>query len=94
LGSLLLIDNLGYWEATIQTFSLVLFSTFDVRAVRRAHRHRRRASTLDLQFCIPSWISCRPCPTFVYLIPTLVLFGLGVVPGVISTVISRFPAPN
>ena len=26
-GSLLLIDNLGYWEATIQTFSLVLFST-------------------------------------------------------------------
>ena len=26
-------------------------------------------------------------PTFVYLIPTLILFGLGVVPGLISTVI-------
>ena len=32
-------------------------------------------------------------PTFVYLIPTLVLFGLGVVPGLISTVIFAIPAP-
>ena len=32
-------------------------------------------------------------PTFVYLIPTLVLFGLGVVPGLISTVIFALPAP-
>ncbi len=32
-------------------------------------------------------------PTFVYLIPTLVLFGLGVVPGLVSTVIFGLPAP-
>ena len=32
-------------------------------------------------------------PTFVYLIPTLVLFGLGTVPGLISTVIFALPAP-
>ena len=32
-------------------------------------------------------------PTFVYLIPTLVLFGLGVVPAVISTAIFALPAP-
>ena len=32
-------------------------------------------------------------PTFVYLIPTLILFGLGVVPGLISTVIFAVPAP-
>ena len=32
-------------------------------------------------------------PTFVYLIPTLVLFGLGMVPGLISTVIFAIPAP-
>lgn len=32
-------------------------------------------------------------PTFVYLIPTLILFGLGVVPGLISTVIFAIPAP-
>ena len=32
-------------------------------------------------------------PTFVYLIPTLTLFGLGVVPGLISTVIFAIAAP-
>ena len=32
-------------------------------------------------------------PTFVYLIPTLMLFGLGVVPGLISTVVFALPAP-
>ncbi|MFO5836932.1 proline/betaine ABC transporter permease ProW, partial [Klebsiella pneumoniae] len=32
-------------------------------------------------------------PTFVFLIPTLTLFGLGVVPGLISTVIFAVAAP-
>jgi glycine betaine/proline transport system permease protein len=32
-------------------------------------------------------------PTFVYLIPTLVFFGLGMVPGLISTVVFVIPAP-
>ncbi len=32
-------------------------------------------------------------PTFVYLIPTLMLFGLGVVPGLLSTVVFVLPAP-
>ena len=32
-------------------------------------------------------------PTFVYLIPTLILFGLGIVPGLIVTVIFAIPAP-
>src|SRR5205823_4655802 len=31
-------------------------------------------------------------PTFVYLIPTLMLFGLGIVPGLISTVVFVLPA--
>jgi glycine betaine/proline transport system permease protein len=32
-------------------------------------------------------------PTFVYLIPTVVLFGIGIVPGLIATVIFVLPAP-
>ena len=60
---------------------------------RRADRHRRGA---------PAWLYTRirpvldlmqTIPTFVYLIPTLVLFGLGMVPGLISTVIFALPAP-
>jgi glycine betaine/proline transport system substrate-binding protein len=92
-GSLLLIDNLGYWDATIQTFSLVLFSTLvcvvfgvpiGIAAAHRPWVYKFLHPILDLMQTIP---------TFVYLIPTLVLFGLGVVPGLISTVIFAIPAP-
>ena len=92
-GSLMLIDNLGYWEATIQTFSLVLFSTLvcvllgvpiGIASAHRPWLYKFLHPVLDLMQTIP---------TFVYLIPTLVLFGLGVVPGLISTVIFAIPAP-
>jgi glycine betaine/proline transport system permease protein len=92
-GALLLIDNLGYWEATIQTFALILFSTLvccllgvpiGIAAAHRPWVYKILHPILDLMQTIP---------TFVYLIPTLVLFGLGVVPGLISTVIFAIPAP-
>ena len=81
LLSLLLIINLGYWEETVQTLALVVFSTTVCLAVgvpvgiAAAHRpwlYTGIRPVLDLMQTIP---------TFVYLIPTLVLFGLGVVPG-------------
>src|SRR6266852_9360274 len=55
--------------------------------IAAAHRPRLFAAlrpALDLM---------QTLPTFVYLIPTLVLFGLGTVPGLISTVIFALPAP-
>lgn len=93
LGFLLLVVNLGYWEATVETLTLVLFATTICMAVGVplgiAAAHRRWLYTgirpvLDLMQTIP---------TFVYLIPTLILFGLGMVPGLISTVIFAIPAP-
>lgn len=91
--SLPLVINLGFWQETIETLSLVIFATFICMAVgapigiAAAHRPWLYAvirPILDLMQTIP---------TFVYLIPTLVLFGLGVVPGLISTVIFAIPAP-
>jgi glycine betaine/proline transport system substrate-binding protein len=91
--ALVFILNQGYWEATLETLSLVLVATV-VSAligvplgIAAAHRPRVFAAmrpVLDLM---------QTLPTFVYLIPTLVLFGLGVVPGLISTVIFALPAP-
>jgi glycine betaine/proline transport system permease protein len=92
-ASLLLIDNLGLWEATVQTLSLVLFSTAVCTAIgvpvgiAAAHR----PWLFRLLHPLLDWM--QTIPTFVYLIPTLVLFGLGVVPGLISTVIFAIPAP-
>ena len=93
LLSLLFILNQGYWLATLETLSLVLVATLVSTAIgvplgiAAAHRPRFYAGlrpVLDLM---------QTLPTFVYLIPTLVLFGLGVVPGLISTVIFALPAP-
>jgi glycine betaine/proline transport system permease protein len=91
--SFMLIANLGYWQATIETLSLVLFATLvcmvvgvpvGIAAAHRPWLYAAIRPVLDLMQTIP---------TFVYLIPTLVLFGLGVVPGLISTVIFAIPAP-
>jgi glycine betaine/proline transport system permease protein len=93
LAAGLLIINLGYWPETMETLALVLFATVICMAVgvpvgiAAAHRPRLFAvlrPILDLMQTIP---------TFVYLIPTLILFGLGMVPGLISTVIFALPAP-
>jgi glycine betaine/proline transport system substrate-binding protein len=92
-AALLFIVNQGYWAATLETLSLVIVAalvsaTIGVPlGIAAAHRPRLYAAlrpVLDLM---------QTLPTFVYLIPTLVLFGLGVVPGLISTVIFALPAP-
>ncbi len=93
IAALLFIMNQGYWEPTLETLSLVIAAAVVSTligvplGVACAHRPRLYATlrpVLDLM---------QTLPTFVYLIPTLVLFGLGVVPGLISTVIFALPAP-
>jgi glycine betaine/proline transport system permease protein len=89
----ILIANLGYWQATIETISLVGFSTLTsvilgvplgVAAAHRPWLYAFMRPILDLM---------QTLPTFVYLIPTLVLFHLGSAPGLISTVIFAIAAP-
>ena len=93
LASLPLIINLGYWQATMETLALVICATplrmaigvpVGIAAAHRPWLFTLLRPVLDLMQTIP---------TFVYLIPTLILFGLGVVPGLISTVIFAIPAP-
>lgn len=96
LGStlaLLLVLDLGYWPPTMETLALILIATalcmmiglpVGIAAAHRPWLYAMLRPVLDLMQTIP---------TFVYLIPTLVLFGLGTVPGLISTVIFALPAP-
>ncbi len=92
-GALLFIMNQGYWAATLETLTLVLVAAFlstvigvplGIAAARRPGLYAVMRPVLDLM---------QTLPTFVYLTPTLVLFGLGVVPGLISTIIFALPAP-
>lgn len=91
--SFLLIINMGYWVETIQTLVLVVTATaisvligvpIGIAAAHRPWLYTMLRPILDLMQTIP---------TFVYLIPTLILFGLGYVPGLISTIIFAIAAP-
>ncbi len=91
--ALALVINLGYWEETVYTLGLVVFSTVfcivigvptGIAAAHRPWLYAALRPVLDLMQTIP---------TFVYLIPTMIMFGLGLVPGLISTVIFAIPAP-
>ncbi|WLH10774.1 choline ABC transporter permease subunit [Pseudomonas hefeiensis] len=91
--SFLLIFNLGYWQETMETLAQVSFATLvcvvigvplGIVAAHRPWFYTVLRPVLDLMQTVP---------TFVYLIPTLTLFGLGVVPGLISTVVFAIAAP-
>jgi glycine betaine/proline transport system permease protein len=85
--------NQGYWQETTETLTLVLSAVIVCMGVGvpvgivAAHRPRLYAAmrpVLDLM---------QTLPTFVYLIPAIVFFGIGMVPGLIATAIFVIPAP-
>ncbi len=89
----LFILNQGYWKNTTESLTLVLSACLIVMSIgvpigiAVAHRPKLYAvmqPVLDLM---------QTLPTFVYLIPAIVFFGLGMVPGLIATVIFVVPAP-
>ncbi|ELO1776132.1 choline ABC transporter permease subunit [Vibrio fluvialis] len=93
IAALLMILNLGYWQEMLETFVLVFAATtisvligvpLGIMAAHRPWMYTVMRPILDLMQTVP---------TFVYLIPTLVLFGLGIVPGLISTIIFAIAAP-
>lgn len=92
LGFLFII-NQGYWEETTESLTLVLSSCMMCMAIGVpigiAAAHRPRFYT----YLRPVLDLMQTLPTFVYLIPAIVFFGIGMVPGLIATVIFVLPAP-
>lgn len=93
LIGLLFILNQGLWKETVQTLVLVLSATalsmiigvpIGIWAAHKPHVWRITQPILDLM---------QTMPTFVYLIPILILFGLGAAPALIVTIIFAMPAP-
>jgi glycine betaine/proline transport system permease protein len=93
LVGLLFIINQGLWKETVQTLVLVVYATALSMAIGvplgiwAAHKPKvwnMLQPVLDLM---------QTMPTFVYLIPILILFGLGAAPALIVTIIFAMPAP-
>ncbi|MFS0634975.1 glycine betaine ABC transporter substrate-binding protein [Mesobacillus foraminis] len=85
--SLLLIVNLGYWDSSIETIAIVLLSglltiiigiPIGIWCAQRKTVQRIVTPILDFM---------QTMPAFVYLIPAILFFGIGVVPGIIASFI-------
>ena len=93
LVGFLFILNQGYWEETTESLTLILSACVVCMGlgvpIGIAVAHRPRL----YRFMVPVLDLMQTLPTFVYLIPAIVFFGLGMVPGLIATVIFVLPAP-
>jgi glycine betaine/proline transport system permease protein len=89
----LFILNQGYWEETTESLTLILSACVVCMGlgvpIGIACAHRPKL----YRFMVPILDLMQTLPTFVYLIPAIVFFGLGMVPGLIATVIFVLPAP-
>ena len=89
--SLLLIYATGFWDQTVVTLGLTLSSTVISLVVGIPLGIWTAKSKLVQTIVRPILDLMQTMPAFVYLIPAAMLFGLGRVPGILSTVIFAMP---
>jgi glycine betaine/proline transport system permease protein len=93
LLGLLFIINQGLWKETVQTLVLVVAATAISMAIGvpigiwAAHNPR------VWRFTQPILDLMQTMPTFVYLIPVMILLGLGAASALVVTIIFAMPAP-
>ena len=91
LIGLLFILNINYWAQTMQTLSLVLTSVIISIIVGIPIGILASQNERFSKFLKPTLDFMQTMPAFVYLIPAITFFGVGVVPGIIASVIFAMP---
>ncbi|MGW2442387.1 glycine betaine ABC transporter substrate-binding protein, partial [Streptomyces goshikiensis] len=86
-----LVDSIGLWDEAMSTLSLVLVATLITLVISVplgiwASRSDRVSAVLR-----PVLDFMQTMPAMVYLIPGIIFFGVGVVPGIIATIIFSLP---
>jgi glycine betaine/proline transport system permease protein len=87
------IVNQGLWKETVETLVLVVAAAAASMAIGVPLGIWAAHSERVWRWMNPILDLMQTLPTFVYLIPVLILFGLGIAPGLIVTVIFAAPAP-
>lgn len=88
---LMFIGALGLWEAAMKTLSIVLFATLLAIILGVPIGIIMAQSNRAKRIFQPILDMMQTMPSFVYLIPALMLFGLGKVPALISVLIYAVP---
>ena len=89
--ALLVIGYLGMWEDTMRTLALVSVSTFVCIAIGIPVGILMSKSDRIQAVIVPILDIMQTIPAFVYLIPVLMLLGIGKVPGLIAVCIYAIP---
>ncbi|MBT2657621.1 proline/glycine betaine ABC transporter permease [Bacillus sp. ISL-18] len=91
LVGLFLIANLGYWEPMLETLALVLTAVIISIILGIPIGIWASQKQTVKQVITPILDFMQTMPAFVYLIPAIFFFNIGVVPGVVASVIFAMP---
>lgn len=91
LGGLLLIWNLNFWEGTMLTLSLILAASLVAMIIGIPVGIWMAKNDTVESIAKPILDFMQTMPAFVYLIPAVSFFGIGMVPGIIASVIFAMP---
>jgi glycine betaine/proline transport system permease protein len=91
LVGLLFIWNIDYWDATMSTLSLILTSVLISVIIGIPLGILAAQNNTFEKIITPILDFMQTMPAFVYLIPAITFFGIGVVPGIIASVIFAMP---
>ncbi|WP_411114789.1 ABC transporter permease/substrate binding protein [Streptomyces sp. 029-5] len=86
-----LIDSIELWDESMETLSLVLVATIIVLVISIPLGIWAARSKTVSSIVRPVLDLMQTMPAMVYLIPGVVFFGIGVVPGIIATIIFALP---
>lgn len=90
-GMLFFMGTLGYWELSMRTLSLVTSAVIISLAIGIPIGIVMSSSNAFESIIKPLLDGMQTMPSFVYLIPALMLFGLGKVPALFATIIYAVP---
>ncbi len=88
---LFVIGALGLWDLAMQTLALMLMATLISVAIGVPMGIWLAKSRLMRGITLPVLDVMQTMPSFVYLIPAIMLFGLGKVPAVLATIVYAVP---
>lgn len=86
-----LIENMELWELSMETLAIVLSSALLALIIGIPLGILSAKNNILFHVVKPALDFMQTMPSFVYLIPALIFFGLGNVPGMIATVVFAMP---
>jgi ABC-type proline/glycine betaine transport system permease subunit len=90
-AAFLIVDSVGMWDPTMSTLALLLVATFFAVAIGVPIGILAARNNLVHALVRPVLDFMQTLPVFIYLLPAIMFFGLGSVPGAVATLVFAMP---